>query len=262
MLNAGYSSNNVFLGRSDSAITPVFNTTLTYTSKWGFFLSGQLDYIPSQVTNKIDGASLEAGYNFEHNNLHLGAALTKFINSRNSTLVTAGLKATAEAEVSYNIGDLITPSLHSTFALNKSGGGNDIILTPGLVHEFYFSHLFSEEDDLEINPGIFLNAGTQNFYSFYYIKKKKNTVRTKTYKKSTAATTKSKKVLKTVSTNKLVMLDYEFLLPINYSIGKFGLELTPSYARAVNKSISVESQTTPVNATSVFYVNAAVAFTF
>ena len=43
MLNAGYSSNNVFLGRSDSAITPVFNTTLTFTSKWGFFLSGQLD---------------------------------------------------------------------------------------------------------------------------------------------------------------------------------------------------------------------------
>lgn len=260
-LSLGYSSNSVFLGRADSVVTPLFNSSLTYTLKSGIFFSGSVNYIPNRETNKLDGGSIAAGYNFEHNNLSGGVEINKIISSDNSTQVIAALDATVGASLSYNIADFITPGIHAEFALGKSGGGNDIILTPGLTHDFNIEHPFSAHDNLSITPGIFLNAGTQNFYSTYYIRKDKRTIKLKASKNSVAVGKKAT-TQKTVNTSKLVMLDYEFTMPINYTCGKFGFELSPSYATAVNKSISSASQTTAVDKTSIFYVSAGISFAF
>jgi len=259
-LGIGYSSNSVFLGRADSITIPLFNASLTYTLKSGIFFNGSVNYIPSRETNKLDGGSIGAGYDFEHNNLSGGLEISKYLSSDNSTLVIAALSATIGASLSYNIADFITPTMHAEFALGKSGGGNDIILTPGLTHDFSIDHPFSAHDNLSINPGIFLNAGTQNFYSTYYLRKDKRTLRLKSPKNAT--TGKKPATATSVNTSKLVLLDYEFIMPVNYTCGKFGFELTPSYARAVNTSISSASQTTSVDKTAVFYVSAGVTFTF
>lgn len=259
-LGIGYSSNSVFLGRADSVTTPLFNTSLLYTLKSGIFFSGSINYIPSRETNKLDGGSIGAGYNFDHNNLSGGFEINKYISNDNSTLVIASLSATIGASLSYNIADFITPTMHAEFALGKSGGGNDIILTPGLTHDFSIVHPFSAHDNLDITPGVFLNAGTQNFYSTYYLRKDKRTLRLKNL--NSGLNGKKSASAKTVNTSKLVLLDYEFIMPVDYTCGKFGFELTPTYARAVNTSISSTSQSTSVDTTSIFYVSAGVTFTF
>ena len=259
-LGIGYLSNSVFLGRADSVTTPLFNTSLLYTLKSGIFFSGSINYIPSRETNKLDGGSIGAGYNFDHNNLSGGFEINKYLSSDNSTLVIAALSATIGASLSYDIANFVTPTMHAEFALGKSGGGNDIILTPGLTHDFSIEHPFSAHDNLDITPGVFLNAGTQNFYSTYYLRKDKRTLRLKTSKNGLSGQKPAN--AKSVNTSTLVLLDYEFIMPVNYTCGKFGVELTPSYARAVNTSISSASQTTSVNKTSIFYVSAGVTFTF
>jgi hypothetical protein len=46
-LGVSFNSNSVFLARTDSVATPVFNTGITYTLKSGIFLQEQLTTCPA-----------------------------------------------------------------------------------------------------------------------------------------------------------------------------------------------------------------------
>src|ERR1700753_1119561 len=64
-VGVNYLSNNVFFGRADTIKTPTIIPSLKYTFKNGIFLSGSADYIPNRTTNKLDGGSASAGYDFD-----------------------------------------------------------------------------------------------------------------------------------------------------------------------------------------------------
>src|SRR5258708_40310786 len=64
-ISVNYSSNTVFMGRSDTIKTPVILPELKYTFKNGIFISAGADYIPNRTTNKLDEGNLAAGYDFD-----------------------------------------------------------------------------------------------------------------------------------------------------------------------------------------------------
>src|SRR5258708_29231856 len=59
-LGASYLSNSVFMGRTDSVVTPSVIAQVKYTLKSGFYFSGSLYYTPNKKTNKLDGGGITA----------------------------------------------------------------------------------------------------------------------------------------------------------------------------------------------------------
>lgn len=267
-----YSSNSVYLGRTDSIATPNYGLGLTYTLKSGIFFAGAVNYIPSRQFDKLDAGSLETGYNFDLGNLSGGVAVSKYIASFNSTQVISALDATIGAELGYNFFDVVTASVNGNYALVGSGGGNDIILTGALGHEFEFEKVFTKDGHFSIEPKVELTAGTQNFLSTYYMRKnnsaaKRQKASAKGKSKASASTTttttsSSKTTAVTSNTNKFQALAYEFTLPIGYSWKKLGFSFTPAYAVAVHKITDDGTTTSYLPNSSVFYFQVGLSYTF
>lgn len=268
-LKAGitYNSNSVFLARTDSVATPVYNFGLTYTLKSGIFFSGTVNYIPSRQFDQLDGGSLETGYNYERDNFSAGVNLSKYFAAFNSTQLISALDAVLGAEVSYNINDIVTPSAHVDYALVKSGG-NDFILTGGLAHEFTIDKPFAAKDKLSVEPAFQINAGTQNFYDTYYIRQQTSlqariNAKSKGKGKGVVTTTTFTQVTPTTTTaSKFQVLAYEFSVPFTYSVKKLSAQFSPVYGIAVNKIYDTGASTAYLPSSSVFYIQAALSYTF
>jgi hypothetical protein len=265
-----YSSNSVYLARTDSIATPNYGLGLTYTLKSGIYFSGEVNYIPSRQFDKLDAGNLEAGYNFDLDNLSGGVSVSKYIASFNSTQVISAIDATVGAEFSYDLFDVVSASVHGDYALVKSDG-NDIIITGGLSHEFEFEKLFTKGDHLSIEPKAELTAGTQNFLSSYYVLKRKSAIKRQQHQNAngkglnkTTSTSSSSTQTATVTSNsnKFQTLAYDFTLPISYSWKKIGFSVTPAYAIAVHKITDDGTTTSYLPNSSVFYIQVGVSYTF
>jgi hypothetical protein len=261
-----YNSNSVYQGRTDSVTIPNYSIGATYTLKSGIFFSGSINYVPNREFDKLDGGSLQTGYNFESGNLSGGVALSKYFASFNSTSIISALDLNAGAELSYNISDIITPSVHVDYAIGN-GGPNDFILTGGITHGFDFDKPFSENDKLSIEPGIHFNAGTQNFYNTYFVRRKNSEAKRQNFRKTgkkngaTTAVTNTA-TSSTANYNEFQVLAYEFNVPFTYTIKKVAVEVNPVYAIAVHKIDDDGTKTSYVPNTSVFYLQLGLSYNF
>lgn len=232
-IGTNYLSNNVFMGRADTVRTPTILPELKYTFKNGIFLSATADYIPNRVTNKLDGGSAAAGYDFDiTDDLTAGASFTKLFYAANSTQIGSAISSTVNANLSYNIADVITPLVSVDYNFLKQGFGHDIFFNAGISHDFAAKGIFGDNDLVIISPTASLNAGTQNFYDAYFVLKKyKLTAKAQALEDAAERLiTKRKQQL-----SQFTMLDYEFSAPVEYKLGALILSFIPTYALAENK---------------------------
>lgn len=227
-IGVSYLNNSVYLGRPDTVTTPVITPKISYTFKSGIYLLGALDYITNRKNNPIDNGSVEAGYTHSFtDNLEFGASFTKLFYSNASTRVSSSISGILNTYVDYTIANIITPSISISYNFNKGGYGNDLILNPSVSHDFEIESLFGDDDKLTITPQAGLNAGSQNYYAAYLVKKGRLT------KKGTAAATAAVNAYNT-SLAEFKLLDYEVSMPVEYKTGCFIFNFTPTYAFAQN----------------------------
>jgi hypothetical protein len=250
-----YVSNNVYMGRADTVTTPVIVPQLKYTLKSGIYFSGSLYFIPNKPKQKLDGADLEAGCDFDiTDDFSGGASFTKLFYSSSSTQIASSISSTFNVNFDYDIADIITPTFSTDYNLNKQGIANDVLLSVGLAHDFITRGVFGDLDILLISPTITANAGTQNFYDAYLTKKSFKSVKR----------TKLQNTIVSNYINKLgqfELLDYELSAPIEYKTGHFILQLVPIYAIVQNqlpKGIAARLS----DQSSIFYVEAGMSLKF
>jgi len=232
-IGANYLSNNVFMGRADTVKTPTILTDIKYTFKNGIFLAATANYIPNRVTNKLDGGSLAAGYDFDTtDNLLGGLSYTKLFYTANSTQIGSAINSTVNANLSYDIAGVITPLVSVDYNFLKQDFGHDIFLNASLSHDFAIEGIFGDRDFLMISPTVSMNAGTQNFYDAYFVLKKY-----KLTKKALALEQAAESLIikRENQLSKFRLLDYEFSAPVEYKMGVLILSFTPTYAVAENK---------------------------
>ncbi len=261
-LGLNFISNNVYLGRSDTVGTPTLSPSVKYSFKNGLYLSGDLDIITNRPKNKLDGGNVEVGYDYiGDGNLDWGASLTKLFFNANSTQVSSSISSELNAYVDYDLAEIITPLVSISYQIAKSGGTGDILLNPGLSHDFLMKSIFGNDDKLLISPQAGLNAGTQNFYSEYLIRKGKLNRKT-----VNAAYANYDNQLA-----KFTLLDYEVSIPLVYIAGKFSLTFIPTYAfaqdslpksTAAEKLITTAVEKTQPFKTSIFYIETGVSIKF
>ncbi|WP_448702331.1 hypothetical protein ACFGVR_08280 [Mucilaginibacter sp. AW1-3] len=265
-IGIAYTNNDVYLGRTDTVTTPYFSPKLTYTLKAGIYFSGSLEFITNRKKGKLDGSSLEAGYDHSFNdNLEGGTSFTKLFYNSNSTQVSSSISSMLNVYVDYDIADIITSELNVGYNFGKNGGaGGDFVINPNISHQFEADGLFNDDDLLLITLQAGLNAGSQNFYGGYLERKDRLTK-----KGATAANKVYDNYYDALS--KFILLDYEFTVPVEYRSGKFSAQLTPTYTFAKDnlpRGTTAEQVLTKVIEASqpfkasVFYLEVGLYFKF
>jgi hypothetical protein len=250
---ADYISNNVFMGRTGIKTTPIISPDIKYTFKPGLYISGDIDILPDNKTNKLNGGNLTAGYDFDiTDDLSGDVSYSKMFYNTNSTLVGSSITNIFSADLDYEIGDIITPAISADYALNN-GAASDVFVNADVAHDFIIEKIFGAKDEMIISPTVGANLGSQNFYDAY--------IKRKVYK--------NKKVNALVTAfesnlSEFELLDYEFSAPLEYKAGHFIFEFTPTYAIVENgfKSAAVAKAVGLSDNTSVFYIETGIALKF
>jgi hypothetical protein len=242
-----YLNNSVYLGRKDPLNLPYITPSIGYYHKSGLYITGSLSYLKSASQSQVDLFELEAGYTFTSNKLDGEISASKDFYNSNSY-----------GSLSYDFG-FITPTLQAEISFNTKA---DYSVGLGVGHSF-----FAADDNLEIAPSFLLNAGTQNYYSSYYSKRKYSPKRKKANAPSGATITA---YLPNAAEFKI--MDYEFALPVNYTAGDFTFNFTPALAVPANSTIVVltvkpvlgnsYTTTSTEKLSNVFYWSAGVTYKF
>jgi len=225
-----YENDNVYLGRKDSTAIPYLTPALGYYHKSGLYLQVSLGYLNEGSSSRIDEFSIEGGYVISKGNYDGQFNATKYYYSSLSTNINSEISGSLAFDNGYDLG-LVRPSLNGTLNFGKK---TDYILGFGIDHSFQ-----AIDEKLEIDPKIAVNGGTQNFYNDYY-KNRRYTVKRKGQKPIVGVAKVSGEVL---NPDVFKILDYEGSVSLNYVVGKFTFNLTPTYAVPVNPSTIAITET-------------------
>jgi hypothetical protein len=253
-----YSSNQVYLGRRDSAALPYYIPTLSYFHKSGLYVSTSVNYLNNATANRIDLVTIEAGYDFTKGKYEGKLNFTQFFYNSQSTNVASEMNSSVAYENNLDLGFLkstLTGSLDLGSAL-------DFVLALGISHEFSLLN-----DKLDITPSINMNAASLNNYNEYYKNKKFNPAHSGHGSSGNSSAVSGK----IINANSFQIKDYELSLPMSYSLEKCSFNFTPTYAIPVNPAI-VEVQTTtngnsatitaPEKLSNIFYWELGITYTF
>jgi len=257
-------TNDVYLGRSDTGRTATFLPAFTYTNKTGLYATSTLYYIPSHHGRKLDGGSLEVGYNIDFTPRFSGlVSFSHMFYAKTSTSIKSVMSSSLTTGLSYDANSIITPSVNLTYNFNRKDLKNDVLLDVGVFHDFVLTELFNPKDLATLSPSFNVNSGSQNFYEAYFqkieaIKTKKG----KSIKLTTVQLVYNKLITHTLEQGKkFQLLDYELAIPFIYIFKKFTFNLVPTMALPRNllpdrllKEISQQE--------SDFYLQAGVSFKF
>ena len=224
-----YLSNSVYQGRQDSLKVPYLTPTFSYYNKSGFYASSSLSYLNSAGVSRIDLFDIDLGYMFTVHKLSADFYVEKDFYNSQSKNVKSETKGSLNGGLSYDLG-FIQTAIQGGIEFNVT---NDYYAAFGLGHSFFLA-----DDNLEIKPSFLVNASTQNYYSSYYAKRK-----FVARKKQTGAGTSVKAYLQNASDFKI--MDYELTIPVDYSVGKFIFDFTPTLAMPVNPNVVVTTVTPP-----------------
>ena len=233
-----YLSNNVYMGRVDSANIMYLCPSIGYYHKSGLHVAASLSYQLDAGINKIDAFSLEGGYDFSiTQDFKGGLSVEKYFFDMNSIALNSVNNFGVVSNFSYDL-SVVTLNAGAGLAFNDK---TDIITEVGLTHTF-------EIDKIEIEPSFKLNAGTQNYYNSYLIAGKshltgnsghgkgigsiKNVGNGKSTTTTTATTPAS--TFTVVEASAFKILDYEISVPVSYTLHNFKFDLVPTYAIPVN----------------------------
>jgi len=259
-IGLNYLNNSVYLGRADTVKTPIVEPSIKYTFKSGIYFNGNVQFVPNRATNKLDGGSFGAGYDYDiGENASGSVSFTKLFYNATSTQIGSSISSTINANIDYDIADIITPSLSIDYNILKQGFNSDILVNFGISHDFAKEGIFGNDDLGIFSPTVTLNAGTQNFYDAFLTLKK--------YKLTAAGKAKKAAATKTLAAQdaklaKFELLDFEFAAPIEYKTGPVLFSFTPTYAFAENKLPASISKGMLPTTSGIFFFEVGVSIKF
>jgi hypothetical protein len=233
LANINYLSNNVYLGRKDSVLSPYFTASVGYYHKSGLFVNASASYLTEPGQGRIDLATMEGGYSLIKPKFEGLITISKYIFSSESYNVRSEIEGSANIFVGYDLG-FIKPTLQATL---NFGDNTDYAAELGLEHTFY-----AIERKLTITPTFDVNASTQNYYNNYYKIRRYSLARLKKLQRLLGAITVSGYV---ENPGEFKILDYEWSIPVTYSVKRFTFNFSPSYDVPGNAAVVDVTVTSP-----------------
>jgi len=248
-----YLSNNVYLGRIDSANIMYLVPSVGYYHKSGLHVGASLNYQLDAGLNRIDAVTLEGGYDFKlGTDFSGGLSVEKYFYDMNSIALNSVNDLGITSNFSYDF-SIVTLNLGGGLAFNDK---IDFITEAGLNKSF-------EVGKFTIEPTLKLNAGTQNYYNTYLANGKSHLNGNNGHGKNQGSA-KSTATLTVAEASSYKMLDYEISVPVSYTYHHFKFNIIPTYAIPVNAATILSSTGTveKENITNHFVVQMEVAYKF
>lgn len=221
-----YTSDYLYMGRSDSAKAPYLSPVLTYYHKSGFFLHSSVSYLTAKGEGRLDMMKLAGGYDYYRNNLTLGVSLSQYFFSDESYNVLAEMSTYLNGYVGY---DFRWFNMYVDASLGFSEN-TDLFLGAEINRTFYLVNF-----KLLVTPSVYMNAGSQEYYSQYYTNRSTQTGAGKGKGKMGAQQpTTTTQNSQTLASTKFQFLDYEAGLNLTYKIQKIRLFGTGTWTFPVN----------------------------
>jgi hypothetical protein len=221
-LSLNYTTNSVYNGRKDSVAIPYITPVIGYYTQSGFFIEGSFSWLPASGS-RIDLFSMETGYDFSVNHFDGEIVASKNFYNGKSTNVRSEIQGGLGATAGYDFG-FIHPSVQGQLNFGRS---TDYTASFGLDHSFYLAN-----DRLDITPSFLMNASTENYYGNYYSKRKYAGL-----KKSAGGGAYYDITADLSDATRFKLLDYEFSVPVRYTVKSFTFGFTPFYALPVNPAV-------------------------
>jgi len=246
LISTDYYNDIIFLGRKSSTKAPYLSVLAGYYHKSGLFINGGISYLAASGENRIDLFTAKVGYNFYLKSFSAGISGVKYIFNNKSYTAKSELSGNISAYVDYDFDILDVYIDASTYFGNTS----DFIVGAGVSHAFY-----TFNDKLKITPSIYLNMGSQNYYSDY-----NNNQR---FGRHMLNGVGSQSIGTGMMGASMQVLDYEFSVPVSYSLSKFHFSFTPVFAIPVNPVTITNNQSTyKEDVSNSFFWSAGVSYTF
>ncbi|WP_143306542.1 hypothetical protein [Chitinophaga vietnamensis] len=226
-LGLQYLSDNVYMGRKDATRIPYLSTTLGYYHKSGLYAEGIASMLMDNGT-RVDAGVLTAGYMFTKGNFDGDISASKFFYNDLSDNIRSEVNGDVHASAAYDFNGIVTANADGYI---NFGSKTDYTVRFALEHPF---DLFKER--LSIIPGVSANAGTQHYYDDYYnYRRLSPVVKVSKKKKQRQPPTV---VADMSDASHFTVLDYEFSLPISYTIHKrLTFSFEPTYALPLHPAV-------------------------
>lgn len=249
-----YSSNIVFAGRKDSTPVPYISPSIAYYHKSGLFASGSFSYLTAAGESRIDLYTLAAGYVYKKKNVIASISATKYFFSDKSFNVQSQINGFVSAYAGYDFNNILTVYADASFLFSSE---TDLLFGTEMNHSFY-----ALNNALKITPTAYAGFGTQNYYSEYYTYRNfgSGSYGRGGYGNGSSGQTE---IISSVESKKLKLLNYEFSLPVSFSIGNVDFFATPVFVVPLSPStITVNGITTKEPLSNTFYWMAGLEYSF
>lgn len=257
-----YTSDYLYMGRSDSAKAPYLSPSVGYYHKSGLFLRTSLSFLTTKEDQRIDLYTLSGGYDYYGKRLATGISLTEYFFSDKSYTVQAEMNTYVNAYFGYDF-KLLIAYWDASLGFSES---TDAFLGMELNRTFYLLH-----NKLRITPSLYANAGSQRYYEAYYVQR---SIQTGAGGGSSGkgkggngqmsgGTTTTSTMMQVVSSDQFQLLDYEGALQLVYKWNKIKFFTIGTWTFPVNPATVVTDQGTYEEALSNgFYWTAGMRWTF
>ncbi|CAD5255572.1 MULTISPECIES: hypothetical protein [unclassified Imperialibacter] len=223
-----YTSDYLYMGRSDSVKAPYLSAAVEYIHRSGFFASGALSYLTASDQGRIDLLTLSGGYDYYGTNFLAGVSLSEYFFSDLSYTVQSEMKTYLSAYAAYDFSAFV---LHADVNLGFSDN-TDVFLGTEINRTFYML-----QSRLRLTPLVMINAGTQQYYSEYYTYRSSQTGKGAAKGKGGGPSGQgSATSVSVLESNSFKILDYEAAMRITYRFGNWRLFGQATWAFPVNPS--------------------------
>lgn len=233
-----YTSDYVYMGRSDSAKAPYLSPSIGYYHKSGFFLRSSLSYLTAKEEGRIDMITASGGYDYYVKNWALGASVSQYFFSDLSYNVLAEMSTYLNAYIGYDFSIFM---IYGDASLGFSGS-TDVFVGTEISRTFY-----ALRSNLLITPSAYMNVGTQHYYSEYYTYRSTQTGaggggKGKGQGGSSQPPTTTTTTSQVLESDEFKILDYEAGLNITYKIKNVRLFASSTWTFPVNPATLVNDQ--------------------
>ena len=208
-----YGSNSAYFGRTQATAFPYLASDFTYSTKGGLFASVGL-YNLLNTPQLVDETDLSVGWNHDiGKTLDASLSYSHFFFPTGSELVKSSVSNAFDAGLGQDWGAFYS-RLSATYLFGNAASKGDAFLVLEASRSFETKRGFGANDYFSVEPMLSAAAGTQSFAETSVAKRRG---------------------VKTVrNTRRFDIVDYEFSLPLTYTVGKLAVSAGWRYVVPVN----------------------------
>jgi len=245
-----YASDYYYMGRADSAKAPYLSPSIGYYHKSGLSIRSSLSYLTASDEGRIDLFTLSGGYDYYGKKVAAGFSVSEYFFNDLSYAVQAEMSTYLNAYAGY---DFSVFMLYADASLGFSES-TDVFLGAEINRTFY-----AIKNKLRITPAVYINAGTQKYYSEYYNTRSTQTGSGKGKGGQQPTPTQDAQILES---EKFQVLDYEADLQVSYKIQNVRFYISTTWTFPVNPSTVVtDTGTYEEDLKNGFYLSSGVRLT-